>query len=196
MQLEEMIAAAEAILFAAGESVGTERISLALGVGSDETEEILAALAAKLETGRSGLRLIRLGNKAQLCTRGEYADLIRVALETRKQPALSQAAMEVLAIIAYRQPVTRLEVELVRGVDSSYTVSSLAEKGFIQECGRREVPGRPIEYCTTEQFLRVFGIVTTEELIPLPNEPGQMTLEKAAESVPQQVAAEPEEPTE
>ena len=139
---------------------------------------MLSALAAKLETENSGLRLIRLGEKAQLCTRGEYAACIRVALETRKPPALSQAAMEVLAIAAYRQPVTRAYIEQVRGVDSAYTVSSLVEKGFLEESGRLEVPGRPALFRTTDQFLRVFGLTSLAELTPLPTEgeDGQLKL--------------------
>ena len=173
-----MVAAAEAILFASGEPVRCERIALALEIGSEETEEVLSALAAKLETENSGLRLIRLGEKAQLCTRGEYAACIRVALETRKPPALSQAAMEVLAIAAYRQPVTRAYIEQVRGVDSAYTVSSLVEKGFLEESGRLEVPGRPALFRTTDQFLRVFGLTSHAELTPLPSEgeDGQLKL--------------------
>lgn len=173
-----MVAAAEAILFASGEPVRCERIALALEIGSEETEEVLSALAAKLETENSGLRLIRLGEKAQLCTRGEYAACIRVALETRKPPALSQAAMEALAIAAYRQPVTRAYIEQVRGVDSAYTVSSLVEKGFLEESGRLEVPGRPVLFRTTDQFLRVFGLTSLAEMTPLPTEgeDGQLKL--------------------
>ena len=178
MEFFQLVAAAEAILFASGEPVRCERIALALEIGSEETEEVLSALAAKLETENSGLRLIRLGDKAQLCTRGEYAACIRVALETRKPPALSQAAMEVLAIAAYRQPVTRAYIEQVRGVDSAYTVSSLVEKGFLEESGRLEVPGRPALFRTTDQFLRVFGLTSLAELTPLPTEgeDGQLKL--------------------
>ena len=178
MEFFQVVAAAEAILFASGEPVRCERIALALEIGSEETEEVLSALAAKLETENSGLRLIRLGEKAQLCTRGEYAACIRVALETRKPPALSQAAMEVLAIAAYRQPVTRAYIEQVRGVDSAYTVSSLVEKGFLEESGRLEVPGRPALFRTTDQFLRVFGLTSLAELTPLPTEgeDGQLKL--------------------
>lgn len=178
MEFFQLVAAAEAILFASGEPVRCERIALALEIGSEETEEVLSALAAKLETENSGLRLIRLGEKAQLCTRGEYAACIRVALETRKPPALSQAAMEVLAIVAYRQPVTRAYIEQVRGVDSAYTVSSLVEKGFLEESGRLEVPGRPALFRTTDQFLRVFGLTSLAELTPLPTEgeDGQLKL--------------------
>lgn len=178
MEFYQLVAAAEAILFASGEPVRCERIALALGICAEETEEVLAALSARLETENSGLRLVRMNEKAQLCTRGEYASAIRVALETRKPPALSQAAMEVLAVIAYRQPVTRAYIEQVRGVDSAYTVSSLVEKGFIEEAGRLEVPGRPVLFRTTDQFLRVFGLSALSDLTPLPTEGegGQLTL--------------------
>lgn len=178
MEFFQLVAAAEAILFASGEPVRCERIALALEINSEEADEVLSALAAKLETENSGLRLVRLGEKAQLCTRGEYAACIRVALETRKPPALSQAAMEVLAIAAYRQPVTRAYIEQVRGVDSAYTVASLVEKGFLEESGRLEVPGRPALFRTTDQFLRVFGLTSLAELTPLPTEgeDGQLKL--------------------
>ena len=201
MEFYQQVAAAEAILFAAGESVRKERISLALELSEEETDEVLSALAARLETENSGLKMIRLNDKVQLCTRGEYAAPIRVALETRKAPALSQSAMEALAVIAYRQPVTRAYIEQVRGVDSSYTVTSLTEKGFIEEAGRLEVPGRPIIYRTTEQFLRVFGLSSLDDLAPLPEEgenkidlpkdPPQTELEEAptAQEIP---VAEPE----
>lgn len=196
MDFFQLVAAAEAILFASGEPVRCERIALALEISSEEADEVLSALAAKLETENSGLRLVRLGEKAQLCTRGEYAACIRVALETRKPPALSQAAMEVLAIAAYRQPVTRAYIEQVRGVDSAYTVASLVEKGFLEESGRLEVPGRPALFRTTDQFLRVFGLTSLAELTPLPTEgeDGQLKLPnpelEALASQPENTASE------
>ena len=181
MEFYQCVAAAEAILFAAGEPVGIERIAMALEQTPSDAEEVLNALAARLESENSGLRLIRLNDKAQLCTRGDYAGCIRVALETRKAPALSQAALEVLAIVAYRQPVTRAYIEQVRGVDSAYTVSSLTEKGFLEEAGRLEVPGRPVLFRTTDQFLRVFGLSSLADLTPLPEEgaDGQLQLPNA-----------------
>lgn len=203
MEFYQCVAAAEAILFAAGEPVSVDRIALALDQSTADAEEVLTALAARLESENSGLRLIRLNDKAQLCTRGDYAACIRVALETRKAPALSQAALEVLAIVAYRQPVTRAYIEQVRGVDSAYTVSSLAEKGFLEEAGRLEVPGRPVLFKTTEQFLRVFGLSSLADLTPLPEEgaDGQlqlpnMELEQAAEGQLKLAGAESEQVTE
>ena len=164
MEFYQCVAAAEAILFAAGEPVSVDRIALALDQSTADAEEVLTALAARLESENSGLRLIRLNDKAQLCTRGDYAACIRVALETRKAPALSQAALEVLAIVAYRQPVTKGDIEGVRGVKCDYSVQALLNRGFIEECGRRETLGRPILYRTTDKFLQHFGIETLEEL--------------------------------
>lgn len=153
-----------AILFAAGEPVSAER--LAGGIESDENtvHAILQDSADNLAYSRSGIRLIRINDSWQMCTAPEYAAEVRKVLETRKPPRLSQTALEVLSIIAYRQPVTRGYIEKVRGVDSSYTVNSLCEKGIISECGRLDVPGKPILYKTTEVFLRMFGIQSLTEL--------------------------------
>ncbi len=167
MEFYQSVAAAEAILFASGEPVKCERIALALGIGEAETDEVLSALSARLETENSGLRLVRINDKAQLCTRGEYAACIRVALETRKPPALSQAALEVLAVIAYRQPVTRAYIEQVRGVDSSSSVSGLLQKGLIEEAGRLDLPGHPVSFRTTDVFLRCFGLSSLADLPPV-----------------------------
>ena len=132
---------------------------------------------------RRGLRLIKLETSYQLCSAPEYAGYVRKTLESRKPAKLSQPALEVLAIIAYYQPVTRAYVDQVRGVDSTYTVSLLLERELIQECGRLAVPGRPILYQTTKNFLRSFGLASLEELPELPDsskEGGQMTLELEA----------------
>ena len=178
MDFKNASAAVQAILFAAGDPVSIDRLCFSLQMGKEEVKAVLTSLSARLDSADSGIKLIRTGDKYQLCTRSEYSEYIRTALETRKQPSLSPAALEVLSIIAYRQPVTRAYIEQVRGVDSSYTVSSLAEKGFIEECGRLEVPGRPILYKTTETFLRVFGLDTLEQLPALPDgdEAGQLSL--------------------
>ena len=130
-------------------------------------EKAALALSDGYDYDRRGIRLIRLEDSLQLCTRTEYADYIRRALETRKAPQLSQAALEVLAIIAYRQPVTKAYIEQVRGVDSSNTVNTLAEKGLIEECGRLDVPGRPMLFRTTDDFLRSFGLSGVADLPPL-----------------------------
>jgi len=176
MDHQEIESIIEGILFASGEPVAVDRLALCMDVTTEEVERAAVALAGKYDFERRGVRLVRLEDKLQLCTRTEYAGYIRRALETRKAPALSQAALEVLAIVAYRQPTTRAYVEQVRGVDSSGTMAMLAEKGLIEECGRLDVPGRPILFRTTDGFLRSFGLATVEELPALSEEDGQMRL--------------------
>ena len=180
MELKQTEAAIEALLFAAGEPVGVERICLALEQDRATVDAVCQRLADKYSYERRGLRLVRLDNAYQLCSAPEYADLIRTAFETRKPAKLSQPALEVLAIIAYYQPTTRAYIDQVRGVDSSYTVSLLLERELIEEAGRLAVPGRPIQYRTTKNFLRSFGLSSLEELPELPSttpEDGQLTLE-------------------
>ncbi|MBR4940434.1 MAG: SMC-Scp complex subunit ScpB, partial [Clostridia bacterium] len=141
-------------------------------------EKLAVSLESRLDMDDSGIRLVRVGDKLQLVSKSEFADQICAALETRKPPALSQQAMETLSVVAYRQPVTKAYIEQVRGVESSYTVTSLAEKGFIEPCGRLEAPGRPVLYRTTDMFLRVFGLSSLMDLPPLGEDlaDGQMTL--------------------
>ena len=171
-------AAIEAILFASGEPVSLDRLALALDMMKEDIEKLAVSLEARLDMEDSGIRLVRMGDKLQLVSKSEFADQICSALETRKPPALSAQAMETLSVVAYRQPVTKAYIELVRGVESSYTVNSLAEKGFIEPCGRLEAPGRPVLYKTTDMFLRVFGLASLLDLPPLGEElaDGQMTL--------------------
>lgn len=166
--MSELSSALEAILFAAGESVPIARISLVLGVDESAIEVCAEELREEyLNTGR-GMRILRLDDKLQMCSAPEYAGYIGKILEQRKPPMLSQPALETLAIVAYFQPVTRAYVEQVRGVDSSYTVSVLCERGLIEECGRLEVPGRPAVFRTTDVFLRTMGVSSIEELPVLP----------------------------
>lgn len=180
MELKELESAIEAILFAAGESVGVERICMTLEADRATVDAVCQRLADHYSYERRGLRLIRLENSYQLCSAPEYADYVRKAFESRKPARLSQPALEVLSIIAYYQPATRAYVDQVRGVDSSYTVGLLQERELIEECGRLNVPGRPIQYRTTQTFLRSFGLSSLEELPELPNasaEDGQITME-------------------
>lgn len=169
MEINDISSALEAILFASGESVPAARIAQVLGVS--ETEVINAAenLAAEYEKGIRGIRLLRLEDKLQLCSAPEFSQIISMALETRKPPKLSPSALEVLAIVAYYQPVTRAYIDQVRGVDSSYTVGVLTERGLIEPCGKLEVPGRPTIYKTGEVFLRTMGISSVDELPSLPD---------------------------
>ena len=180
MELKEMEAALEAILFAAGEPVDVDRICLTLEMDKETVTAVCQRLADRYSYERRGLRLIRMDNTYQLCSAPEYADLIRKTFESRKPAKLSQPALEVLSIIAYYQPVTRAYVDQVRGVDSSYTVGLLLERELIEEAGRLAVPGRPIQYRTTNNFLRSFGMSSLDELPELPSstpEDGQLTLE-------------------
>ena len=169
MELKDTQAALEAILFASGEPVGVERLCLTLELDRETVDELCSHLADQYSYERRGLRVLRLDN-----------DLIRQTFESRKPAKLSQPALEVLSIIAYFQPTTRAYVDQVRGVDSSYTVGLLLERELIEECGRLAVPGRPILYRTTKNFLRSFSLSSLDELPELPNstaEDGQLTLE-------------------
>lgn len=184
MELKELESALESVLFAAGEPVAVERLCLGLDVDRGTIDAVAQRLMDQYSYERRGLRLIKLETSYQLCSAPEYAGYVRKTLENRKPAKLSQPALEVLAIIAYYQPVTRAYVDQVRGVDSSYTVSLLLERELIQECGRLAVPGRPILYQTTKNFLRSFGLSSLEELPELPDvskDGGQMTLELEAE---------------
>lgn len=168
----------EAILFAAGDSVPTARLSLILGAELSDVEQALDELADDYETQGRGMRILRLDDKVQMCSAKEYAEVIARCLEQRKPPMLSQAALETLAVVAYFQPATRAYIEQVRGVDSSYSVSMLAERGLIEECGRLEVPGRPVLFRTTDVFLRTMGVRRLSELPALPEVSGGEGLEK------------------
>ena len=168
LDLREVEAAVEAILFAAGEPLPIERICLALDLDRPTAEQVLQKLGDHYAYERRGIRLVRMEDCYQLCSSPDYADLIRKAFEIRKTARLSQPALEVLTIVAYYQPTTRAYVDQVRGVDSSYTVSLLLERGFIEECGRLQVPGRPRLYRTTKKFLRDFHLSSLEELPEMP----------------------------
>lgn len=169
MELNELSAALEAILFAAGDSMEIERLALVLDTNSGRIEDAALALGSLLEEQNRGLRLIRLESRLQLVTAPAYSDAVVRALEKRKTGRLSPAALEVLSIVAYHQPVTRSFIEKVRGVDSAYTVSFLTDRGFIEPKGKLEAPGRPTLFGTTEEFLRVMGLRSLDELPPLPN---------------------------
>lgn len=180
MELKEVESAIEGILFAAGEPVGVERICMTLEVDRETVDAVCQRLSDQYSYERRGVRLVRLDSCYQLCSAPEYADYIRKAFESRRPARLSQPALEVLSIIAYYQPTTKAYVDQVRGVDSSYTVGLLTERELIEECGRMAVPGRPILYRTTQNFLRSFGLSSLEDLPDLPNssaEDEQLTLD-------------------
>lgn len=183
MELKDIESAIEAILFASGEPISAERLAAALELDVDAVRSVVSHLADYYSFERRGIRLLKMDGSYQLASAPEYAQRVRRAMETRRPPQLSQAALESLAVIAYFQPTTKAYVEQIRGVDSSYTVGLLADRGLIEECGRLSVPGRPILYRTTPDFLRCFGLNSLEELPELPDstpEDGQITLEMQA----------------
>ena len=164
MELKELESAIEGILFAAGDPVPAERICFALEQDRETVDNVCQSLADRYSYERRGIRLVKLENSWQMCSAPEYAPHIRKTLESRKPAKLSQPALEVLSIIAYFQPVTRAYIEQIRGVDSSYSVAALLNKKLIEEAGRLNVPGRPIQYRTTPDFLRTFGLSSLDEL--------------------------------
>ena len=181
--MTDLKAALEAVLFAAGESVPVGRLSLVFAVEQDEVLQAAKELSDEYDRNERGIRLLRMDNKLQLCSAPEYAQLIIKTLEQRKPPMLSQSALETLAIVAYYQPVTRAVIEKMRGVDSSYTVSALQDRGLIEACGKLEAPGRPTLYATTDGFLRVMGIETLQQLPPLPEVQGSEGTEQLRKSI-------------
>ena len=164
MELEQLQRAIEAILFASGESVEVGRIASSLETDPDEIIRAADQLADKLAFERRGIRIVRLDNAYQMVSSGEMAEYVTKTLETRKPPKLSASQLEALTIIAYYQPATKAMVEQIRGVDSSYSISALMNKHLICEAGRLNVPGRPIQYATTPDFLRTFGLRSLQEL--------------------------------
>lgn len=180
MEVKELESALEGVLFAAGEPVAVERLCLGLEVDRPTLDAVAQRLMDKYSYDRRGIRLVKLDTSYQLCSAPEFAGYIRKTLESRKPARLSQPALEVLAIIAYFQPVTRAYIEQVRGVDSSYTVGLLLERELICEAGRLAVPGRPMQFRTTKNFLRSFGLASLNDLPELPTatqEEAQLTLQ-------------------
>lgn len=170
MTVNEMISAFEAVLFASGEPVERERFCEIFEIDAETVGQIMDLLSDRLATSGSAVKLVKLENQYQLCTKKEYAEYIRTALDLRRKAPLSQAALEVLAVIAYNQPVTRAYVEQVRGVDCSGVVSTLVEKDLLEEKGRLELPGRPLLYGTTANFLRCFGLSSLDDLPVVPTD--------------------------
>ena len=167
MELNDLMRAIEAILFAAGERVEISRLAQTLEVDPKDIVQATDTLADQLAYDRRGIRILRLETGYQMVSSGEMADYITKALETRKPPKLSSSQLETLTIVAYYQPATKAMVEQIRGADSSYSVAALLNKKLIEEAGRLNVPGRPIQYRTTPDFLRTFGLSSLEELPPI-----------------------------
>lgn len=189
-ELTELECTLEAVLFAAGDSVSEGKLCAVLQIDKGALEAAAQELADYYDFNRRGIRLLHLDDRYQLASRGDYASAVRGVLETRKPQNLTPSALEVLAIVAYKQPVTKTYIEQVRGVDSTYTVNSLAEKGLIEDCGRLDVPGRPILYRTTESFLRSFGLSSVSQLPSLDSfgdeDNQQLMISELEEAVPPQ----------
>ena len=164
MDQKELARICEAILFAAGEPVETERLSFAAETDPQEIRTVMKQLMDLYAFERRGIRILRLEDSWQMCSQNDLAPWVTRALETRKPPKLSASQLETLTIIAYYQPTTKAFVEKLRGVDSAWSVSALLNKKLIEEHGRLEAPGRPILYVTTPDFLRCFGLESLEEL--------------------------------
>ena len=180
-QKESIMGLLEAALFACGDPIEIPRLAAGLSLETAAVREQLDIYAQKLQKSDRGLELLVLGDSVQLCSKRCYEDQVAAVLGSRKNTPLSGAAMEVLAIIAYNQPVTKSFVEQVRGVESGQVVNNLVEKELVEEAGRLDVPGRPITYRTTTNFLRCFGITSLAELPPLPGNSGAEAPEEALE---------------
>ncbi len=171
MTNEQIRAACEAILFASGEPVEAVRIAEALELETEVVTGALWELSRSLDERQSGICLLKLGSKYQLCSRVEYAQQVRSVLDIKKNTPLSPAAFEVLAVVAYNQPVTKAYIEQIRGVDCSGVVSTLCQRGLLEEKGRLDLPGRPLLYGTTPDFLRCFCLTSLADLPELPEKP-------------------------
>ena len=176
MNYNESICIIEALLFASGEPISLDRLSEASGIAPDTVVKLIDRLERKYNVSDSAIRVLRLENSYQLSTREEYAPYIKRAMENKRQARLSPAALEVLAVVAYNQPVTKAFVEQVRGTDSSGVINTLVERELLYEAGRLELPGRPITYKTTDNFLRCFKLESLAQLPSLPDEDGQLNL--------------------
>jgi len=182
--------ALEAVLFSLGEAVEIDRLAEALEVREDEVKNAFSSLQKKYEKENRGIKLIEIENSVQMCSNPDYFECIKRVTQIKKQAGLSSAALETLSIIAYNQPVTKGTIEFIRGVDCTYSVTRLLERGFIDELGRAETPGRPILYGTTMEFLRCFGLKTLEDLPPLPEKEIMEPFEEKPKDIIEEVANE------
>ena len=169
METQTQKGAIEAIIFASGEPIPLEKIAAAMELGKTETKALVAAVMEEFNQMHSGIQIIQINDSYQMCTKAEFESHIRLALELKNNTPLSAAALEVLAIVAYHQPVTKAFLAQVRGVDSSSVLNGLFAKGLVEERGRLELPGRPLLYGTTQNFLRCMGLSSLEELPEVPD---------------------------
>lgn len=189
MQSETLTGALQAMLFASGEPLALDRIAEVLEIDSVQALTLAEKTRVAFNAANLGIQIIRVEDSYQMCSTPAFARQVRALLEIRHNAPLSQAALEVLAIIAYNQPVTKAFVEQIRGVDSAGVVGSLCQKGLVEERGRLELPGRPLLYGTTPNFLRCMSISTLEELPPLkpteqPEDGDKVSVSQSAEAVP------------
>lgn len=194
MEQNDLQRALMAVLFAAGEPVDAGRLALTLETDEDEIHRECQALMDMLSYARSGIRIVRLENAYQMCSSGEMAPFVTKTLETRKPPKLSPSQLETLTVIAYYQPATRAVIEQIRGVDSAYSVSALLTKKLICEAGRLNVPGRPILYSTTPDFLRVFGLQSLDDLPEIEKVDIHVKQEQLTMTTDEDAAEQKEEP--
>ena len=181
MEIKKIRGAIEAILFASGDSVSTDRVAQVLSLDRATAAKLLQSVMDDFNIEYGGVRIVKLDDSYQMCSNPIYAEEIRQALDLHRNTPLSQAAMEVLAIVAYNQPVTKAFVEQIRGVDCSGVLGSLTAKGLIEERGRLELPGRPLLYGTTSDFLRCLNISSLNELPPLPHKKEESEKEREGE---------------
>ena len=185
MEIKKIRGAIEAILFASGDAVSTDRVAQVLSLDRTTAAKLMQSVMDDFNTEDGGVRIVKLEDSYQMCSNPAYAEEVRQALDLRRNTPLSQAAMEVLAIVAYNQPVTKAFVEQIRGVDCSGVLGSLTAKGLIEERGRLELPGRPLLYGTTSDFLRCLNISSLSELPPLPHKQEETEEEEAGEEAEQ-----------
>ena len=183
MKTKELIKAFEAVLFASGEPISIDRLAQVFDITPEKVVEVADALSQKLQENDSGVTILRLENTYQLATKSEYGEYIKKAFDIRRRTPLSNAALEVLAVVAYNQPVTKSFIEQVRGVDCSGVVTTLVEKGLVEERGRLELPGKPLLYGTTKNFLRCFGLSDLSDLPPLPKNQSEGEVNDVAEQL-------------
>ena len=181
MEIEKLQGAIEAILFTMGDSVELEKIAAAIGHDEKTTRKLIHSKMDRYDAENRGIRIIELDNAFQLCTKKEmYEYLIRVAKQPKRY-VLTDVLLETLSIIAYKQPVTKLEIEKIRGVKSDHAVNKLVEYGLVEETGRMDAPGRPLLFGTTEEFLRRFSVQSLDELPSLNPEQVEHFKEEAEE---------------
>ena len=176
MEIREIQAIVESLLFAAGEAVELEKIADIVDVDKKSLREIIKKMMDTYNYEKRGIHIIKLEDSYRMCTRGEYKDYVSMLMKPGRKLQLSNAAIEVLAIVAYKQPVTKAEIEEIRGVNSDHAVNRLVEKGLVCETGKKDVPGKPILFGTTTEFLRYFGFKGMDDLPELEeseNEPLQ-----------------------